>query len=248
MTHTTVDAGDGPAISDAPGRRLSLVLLAVCAAVLGLATVRLAMVTAATPPPLWLVEYAPLLPEPGSVSAETSARAQGMSRFVSDPRLATARLAPCIDARAAAGEAGDLVARQAATRACLGLVEALLATAPLSGELWLQKALFRFELGDFAGFEDSLRLSYRTAPREGWVAARRAPLGVATHAALPDDLKALVMGDLALLLSHQSLAASFVARFVADADFREQALPLIEALPEAEQETFVGFVSAAGGR
>ena len=248
MTHTTVDAGDGPAIGAAPGRTLSLVLLAACAAVLGLATVRLAMVTAATPPALWLVEYAPLLPEPGSVRTETSARANWMSRFVSDPRLGTARLAPCSDARAAAGDAGDLVARQAATRSCLALVEAVLDTAPLSGELWLQKALLQFELGDFPGFEDSLRLSFHTAPREGWVAARRAPLGVATHAELPDDLKPLVMGDLALLLSHKSLADSFVARFVADAGFREQALPLIEALPEAEQETFVGFVSAAGGR
>lgn len=232
----------------AHGRTLSLVLLVGCAVVLGIATVRLAMVTAATPSNLWLVEQPALLPAVGTVAIETSDRARWASRFVADPRLATALLGPCTDASAAARVSGDLVALQAATQSCLGIVEESLALAPLSGELWLQKALLQFSLGDFPGFEESLRFSYRTAPREGWVAARRAPLGVTTHAQLPDDLKAAVMGDLALLLTHKSLADAFVARFVADEGFREQALPLIEALPEAEQETFVGFVSAAGGR
>jgi hypothetical protein len=225
-----------------------MVLLVACAAVLGLATLRLALVTAATPRGLWLVEYPPLLPEPGTVEAATIDRARWVGRLVSDPRLGTALLAPCTDARAAARAADDLVALQAATTECLVRIDEALDHAPLSGELWLQKALLQFELGDFPGFENSLRLSFETAPREGWIAARRAPLGVMAHGGLPDDLKALVMGDLALLLTHKSLADSFVARFVADETFREKALPLVEQLPAADQETFLGFVSAAGGR
>lgn len=248
MTATIVEARGAPRMAAAPGRKLTMVLLVACAAVLGLATLRLALVTAATPEGLWLVEYPPLLPEPGTVDAAVVDRARWVARFVSDPRLDTALLAPCTDARASARAAGDLVALQAATAECLVRVAAALDHAPLAGELWLQKALLQFELGDFPGFEDSLRLSYETAPREGWVAARRAPLGVTAHGALPEDLKALVMGDLALLLTHKTLADSFVARFVADEGFRERAMPLIEQLPAADQETFLGFVSAAGGR
>ena len=209
---------------------------------------RLALVTAATPPALWLVEYPPLLPTPGLVDEEISDRARRVSEYLSDPRLATALLGPCTDARAAAEQAGDLVALQAATRACLDLVDEAIANAPFSGELWLQKAFLQSVFGDVSGFEDSLRASYRTAPREGWVAARRAPLGVTSYGRLPEDLRPLVMNDLALLLTHKSLADSFVARFVADERFRAVALPLIEALPAADQETFLGFVSAAGGR
>lgn len=225
-----------------------MALLVACAAVLGVATLRLALVTAATPERLWLVESPPLVPEPGSVDAAAVDRARWVARFVSDPRLRTARLAPCVDARATARGDGDLIALQAATSECLARVEDALDSAPLSGELWLQKALLQFELGDFPGFEASLRLSYGTAPREGWVAARRAPLGVAAYGGLPENLKTLVMGDLALLLTHKTLADSFVARFVADEAFRERALPLIEQLPPADQETFLGFVSAASGR
>lgn len=248
MTATIAEAPAPRRTSGTAGRKLTMVLLVACAAVLGLATLRLALVTAATPEGLWLVEYPPLLPEPGTVEGAVVDRARWAARFVTDPRLDTALLSPCTDARASARAASDLVALQAATAECLVRIDDALERAPLAGELWLQKALLQFELGDFPGFEDSLRLSYETAPREGWIAARRAPLGVTAHGALPEDLKALVMGDLALLLTHKTLADSFAARFVADEGFRDEALPLIEQLSAAEQETFLGFVSAASGR
>jgi hypothetical protein len=247
MTHIT-DSDQAVPARASRGRIVSLLLLAFCALVLAAGTARLAVVTAATPSGLWLVEYPPLLPAAGTVDAATSDRARWVSRYLADPRLATALLGPCTDARGAAEQSGDLLALQAATQACFVLVEEALVSAPLAGELWLQKALLQFALGDFPGFEESLRASYRTAPREGWIAARRAPLGVTTFEQLPADLKPLVMGDLALLLTHKSLADSFVALFVADEGFRSLALPLVEALPAADQETFLGFVSAAGGR
>ena len=246
MTPTTADAVAGESRPGGFARAASFVLMALCAFALLAGSLRLALVVAGTPSALWLVEYPSLLPQPGLVSDAEHERAARASDYVADPHLVTALLGPCTDARAEAVASGDFPALQAASRDCVAVIDRALAEAPLSGELWLQRAALQFQLGDCPAFTESLRASYQTAPREGWIAVRRAIAALPAFDALPSDLQALVEDDLRLLLGHKSLADPFVAEFVSSPVFREQALPVIERLPAADQETFLGFVHAAG--
>jgi tetratricopeptide (TPR) repeat protein len=210
-----------------------------------LTSARLALVVSATPQSLWLSEY-PLLTVPAGrpVDAATVDRAERVSRLISDSHLVTARLAPCRSTREAARIAAVVEDFDNATTDCLRAIDAGLAADPASGELWYARSQLLFDLGRLDEFVDSLRRSYRSAPREGWIISSRAVLGVSALPLLPEDLRADVRNDVDLALSDYRLADGLIAAVVADPKFRALALPIVEDLSADRQEWFLQRVRA----
>ena len=77
-------------------------------------------------------------------------------------------------------------------------LEALLARAPANAGAWLDLAMARRAAGDdFSGVVEALRFSALTGPREARLMAGRVSFALPLWGALPDDLRARLIGDLA---------------------------------------------------
>ncbi len=204
---------------------LGLVLLG---AGIGLiATARLALVVAGTPPATWLQEYVRLADPSAATDARLAARAASLSGVIPDPMLYPAQMAPC-------GSRGE------ADPKCLAIIDAALKTAPASGDLWFYKAWTLMRNGDFSDkLLDALRNSYRVAPREGWIASGRVVLGMKIYPILPDDLQADARNDLALVVEAGQLAQPLASAYLADEALRNAAAEPIKALPAELIERFV---------
>ena len=220
-------------------RRLSLLLTTAGLILAVVSVVRLFAVIAGTPQAQWLVED-PRLVDEQAVDPEAEARAAAVSRFVSDARLDAAALAAC---------ASPERVRSPATNAeCLRQVDTTLRASPSSGELWLYRAQLLLETGNLgAAFTDSLRNSYRVAPREGWLAAGRVVLGLRVFPLLPAELQAEVHSDLDMVLAYTPLMKLLVGTYRTDVTFRQTAGAVIRGLPPAQIEEFVRCVREAEG-
>jgi len=220
--------------------------LVATGATLGLlACLRLAATLADTPSSLWLVEYSPLALAAVSVNERTRERAEQLATTISDPALVTARLAGCRTSPWGGTEAiRSQVVRDAGVE-CAAVVNDGLLALPVSGELWLKRAMLAAETGepDDHLFE-ALRKSFQTAPREGWIAGSRLVIGLRLYSALPEDLKALVTSDLRLVLSDQGLMAPLVDAVVTDEELRRTTLAALASLPVEGQYAFVTAVRA----
>ena len=179
----------GPAIE--PLRRLSIALLCVFCGVLLLSSLRLLVIVAATPSSLWLSEFPALLPQPDAASERMQARAEGVSRYISDSALFTARYQRC---------RGTTLSRRG-VEGCLTILSDALRSYPTSSELWLEQASLFDRAGDEAAFLQALGMSYEFGSREFWVARQRAPLALIRWNSLPASTQASAAYDVRMLTS-----------------------------------------------
>jgi len=213
-------------------RRISLVSLLVIALIGAAATLRLAIVVAATPLSLWLVEVPRLIDWRFAEDTALASRARAAATRVSDPVEFTSQIGAC----ARPTDQADTT--------CSQLVDNALTSDPSSGELWLFKAWEQLRSGDLgASTWDALRNSYRFAPREAWLAADRVVVGLRVFPLLPDDLRNDVVSDLHLLLgSWSSQSAPLVQAYAADERLRDTATDALHSLSADEIQRFVSEV------
>jgi hypothetical protein len=200
--------------------------------------VRLGAIVASTPPSTWLAEFNALVRPRLAVDPAIRERAVLVGRYIDDPALMLARYPGC-DSQPAAADAGVA----ATESACLAIIEETLGQAPYSGELWYAKGLWLARAGqvDETLFE-SLRMSYRTAPLEGWIASGRVLLGLRLYAELPDDLKQRVGDDLVLVLQYDQFSDALTSSYAADEAFRKLAQPALEKLTPQQLRAFIDLV------
>jgi hypothetical protein len=232
----TIDARH-PASRYAGGRGRAAIL---CLTVFGLgvtvlAMARLAILIGATPPALRLIDFHSLAAAGAPVDDVTQRRAEYAAGLLADAELVPARLAGCRLGSAASPQSGD--------PACLDIVDQGLAAYPSSGELWWERARLLYNqrnLGD--AFVDALRKSYRSSPREGWIASSRVLVGLRVYSILPEDLREYVRSDVAAALSSDQYAEPLVAAVASDERLIATVLPIIESLPEGRQQNFLWLV------
>ena len=196
---------------------LFVILLAIIASAASL--VRLGAVLAATPRAAWLEEVPTLTSQPAS-DPEVAARAAWLARFIDDPAFVMARLPEC-----------QSLAASAADRArCVDIIDDGLRPLPASGELWLARAVALLQSGSFGdGPFDALRLSYRFAPKEGWIASSRVVTALRLYPLLPDDLKKDAVDDLNLILTYD-FTQPLVDAYVGDPTLRNAAQDALQGL------------------
>jgi hypothetical protein len=229
------------------GRVAFFAAMAVGLVLLVPATARLALVVRATPPSQWLVEI-PVLADPGAdVDPRFTERAEWTAGIISDPALVTARLVPCRADMNAHLEDLDFAGLNAATDACVAILDEALAADPVSGELWLERAKLLLDGAQYGDLLlDSLRKSFQLARHEGWIASDRVPVGIRAYQLLPDDLRSDVREDVRLILTDYRLADPMVRSVLGNATFRETAISIVDQLSPEEKQTFLYLVKRAG--
>ncbi len=216
-------------------RAVTLAVLCFMTFVAAFASVRLAAVVLATPTATWL-DQVPLLVDPEhDDDAQMARRAAAVSNVIADPLLFTPQAAVC-NSR----DADDVAA-------CGRILDAALAAAPASGELWLFKARV---LAFNARYDETtlaaLRNSYRFAPREGWIAADRVVLGLTLYPLLPADLRSDVAADLHLVLSLPTrFAAPLATAYAGNEHLRVAATDALHVLSADDLNRFVARVRHA---
>lgn len=202
------------------------------------ATARLGAVLAATPASVWLVEYPRLVDLSTPVAPTVRSRADYLAAYLDDPALFHARQAACVPASEnganARGERGA---------DCLTVIDDTLRSNPSSGELWLLKAqVLMSQTGVGDEIFEALRNSYRTTPREGWIAAERVLAGLRLYPLLPADLQQDVLSDLELVLSDYRLAQPLTQAYPTDLALRRAGGEALRALPPDLLTRFVELV------
>lgn len=208
-------------------RSVSLFLSVLLVVIGALATLRLALVVAGTPRSSWLDEYPRMIEPDLAVSPAVLARTTAVSRVAADPSLARVQLAAC----------------RPANEICRNEVDDALRVDPSSSELWSYRASLFVRTLDFREeLYRSLRSSYVTGPREGWIAGGRVIFGLGLYPVLPEDLRGKVVGDLDLVLRNASLSGPLVERYATDPAFRTLAAPAFEQISPEVIEWFIGRV------
>jgi hypothetical protein len=222
-------------------RNAILIVVAIGLVVGAFATARLGVVVAATPRSLLFDETLRFADPAVPIEPGLAVRAEGIASRIADPGLFRARIGFCRPEADGSGSGVDY-------RRCLAGIDDALRAAPALGELWLFKATVRIHSGRF---DDetlaALRNAYRTAPREGWIAAARTILGLRLYPVLPADLQARVGDDLVMVLGHPHLSKRVAEAYAADFTLRESGGAVIRDLPPDLLYTFVGLVRNAAG-
>lgn len=218
-------------------RSLVLVLAVLGLSVGALATLRLAAVVLATPTTLWLQSYPRLLDGGRQDDAGWRSRAKSLTPLLNDPALMRARLEICVP------ESETDAARAAESGSCLLEIDNALRLTPTAADLWLVKAHLLLAGGEFGEpVFDALRVSYRVAPREGWIAAGRVVIGLRIFPLLPADLQDRVKHDLAIVLTYPTLSAPLVEAYTSDLTLRRAAAPALVDLPDQQFAAFAEIV------
>jgi hypothetical protein len=136
---------------------------------------------------------------------------------------------------AAAGLDLSIAETAAAPAARVRDLEHLLARAPANAGAWLDLALARRAAGDdFSRVIEALRFSALTGPREARLMAGRIAFALPFWSALPDDLKARLVGDLAGVTPYL------------DVSERDQVAALVEVQTPADVGQICGNLRARG--
>jgi len=167
-------------------------VLSLCGMVFSLRTL---LIEATVPYELWLADTTYF-----SLSNAETASPSLLSRqhfpWLSDARLVYAGYSECTRRRRAAQAADDHAAEVQAKRDCLRTLTTAVEKAPADGKLWFEIAR---QTADLVGFAPSvaraLENSYRTAPREGWIARYRLQFALSNWEKLSDEIKGKAIGD-----------------------------------------------------
>ena len=217
-------------------RRIVLALAFAGLVVTAIATVRLGAVVAATPARLWLIEYPRLVDLAEPADESTRSLAEWLVRFLDDPDLLRARIGVCAEIAGARGPNTGL-------ESCLAVLDDALRANPSSGELWLFRASLLFYANELGPpIATALRYSYRTSPREGWLAAERILLGLRLYPLLPTDLQADVRSDLEMVMSNATFALPLLETYPRDPALRRAAAEALRDLRPDLLNKFVDMV------
>jgi hypothetical protein len=207
------------------------------------AILRLGVLVAATPTSLWLDAHPRLVDFSEPPNALSEAVAETVSRLVEDPALIRSRLSDCRSDNGATGDsAGERALR---SQRCLDLIDQALQTIPSSGELWLFRAdrLLRAGQTDLAIV--SLRNSYATTAREGWIASGRVVVGLQIYPLLPADMQESVEADLRLVLHYPQFAELVAEAYKKNGALRRASASALQRLPSDLLDRFVATVRSA---
>lgn len=224
-----------------PDRASTLTLIAFGTAFGLLACFRLISVVYGVPRPLWLVELPSKSPQGLTVRQEIRQHAARLSLVVRDAQLAPSLFAACSEsARKGSREEG---VSSLSIKTCGDVVDYGLAASPTSSELWLIKA----RLSASSGNKDqdlfvSLRKSYRTGAREGWIASSRVVTALRIYDQLPAELKRWAYNDLRLVVTDEHLARPLATAYIDDAALRQTLSPLLQNIPLQDLGPFFAAV------
>jgi hypothetical protein len=226
-------------------RNIVLALTVIGASIVLLATGRLGAVIVATPDQLWLNEFPRLVSFSDAASPVVQSRAALVSQYLNDPALFYSSIDRCASAQGSETRPANSAATDR-TRDCLAAIDVALRANPSSGELWLLKATVLIRTGDLgADMIDALRGSYRTTPREGWIASERVLVGLRLYPLLPADIRNQVAADLRIVLTEAALAQPLIDAYPRDLALRRAAKDALNTLPSDLLEKFVRLVSSS---
>ncbi len=189
----------------------------------------------ATPRALWLEEYRLFNPSNADKYVLGPAGLR-MARLLPEPGV-YGRYADCEAARRRAMAAGDWTAASASAAECLGAIEAALQDMPASTALWFHRARLLAAYGpDDARVDDSLRMSYRTGPREGWIMPARLLFALRRWEQMPDDLRRTAGLDVTVMLQEWSLRRELARIYWSQPAIRDALAELVENKATPEQK------------
>lgn len=131
-------------------------------------------------------------------------------------------------------------------RRCADLAGAILARAPTLGLAHLVRAEAALARADPSGFSQAITLARRTAPAEGWLAARRLDLALPVWADLSEMARRAVGADAALLIAAPRYRGAMAQRWHTDPPIRRVLALAAGTLPPGAQRAFLHAVKGAG--
>jgi hypothetical protein len=132
--------------------------------------------------------------------------------------------------------------RLALARDCLRLAKGVLADSPTLAVAHYALAVSFFQLGAGDAFQQALGHAWRTAPNEGWLAARRVDLALSAPAGLSKKNKAHLASDISVLLTAPSNVIFVAKRYLRSAEEGDLILRVIELQDPDKQRRFVDAV------
>jgi len=174
---------------------------------------------------------------------------KGLDRASSDcgDSFTRASLTVNLAALDAATKTIDMPLADAAQANVIRAAEHRLECNPLDGNAWLQYAMVEARgKGPVASVVDALRVSYWTAPSEGWIIEPRLTFATNLTLAGVTGFEMEYLDDLRRFASFEStsrVAAAFVA---VASKLRAQMRPLIDAQPQARKKAIVAEIDRLG--
>ncbi|MGQ0486726.1 MAG: hypothetical protein ACT4SY_15435 [Hyphomicrobiales bacterium] len=189
----------------------------------------------ATPRALWLEEYRLFNPSNADKYVLGPVGLQ-VANLLPEPGV-YGRYADCDAARRRSMAAGNWTAASARAAECLRAIEAALQRMPASTALWFHRARLIAAYGpDDAGVDDSLRMSYRTGAREGWIMPARLLFALRRWEQLPEDLHRTAALDVAVMLQSWNLRRTLARTYWSEPAIRERLAELVEEKATPEQK------------
>lgn len=133
--------------------------------------------------------------------------------------------------------------RRAVAANCGHFAEASAAMMPSNSYAWYSAAHAAALGADSSRFEQYWLQSARTAPNEQWLAALRVVLLEDNPALATPALRDAERQDLALLVTSRRGISAIAKRYVAQRDFRERVVSVVEQMPQADQRRFLDAVT-----
>ena len=191
----------------------------------------------ATPRALWLEEYRLFNPSNAGKYVLGPAGLR-MANLLPEPGV-YGHYADCEAAKRRAMAAGKWTAASATAADCLRAIEAALREMPASTALWFHRARLLAASGpDAIGVDDSLRMSYRTGAREGWIMPARLLFALRRWEQMPDDLRRTAALDVTVMLQSWDLRRELARTYWSQPAIRDVLTELVDekATPEQKNE------------
>lgn len=135
--------------------------------------------------------------------------------------------------------------RSQVTNNCHSIAMNTVKTMPTFALAWYVAAFASAELGNYPAFNTQLAVAQKTAPNEQWLAELRVRLAEANLDHLSPEALEGENRDLLLLARSRQGVASIASRYIAQPEFRERIIRLVETLSEDEQKRFISHVRGA---
>lgn len=132
-----------------------------------------------------------------------------------EPALLFERYADCQLRQKQAVDDKDSQRLKQEQEACLAILNDLIKVSPANSSAWLERARLIFALtGPNEQFYQSLRMSFTTGLREGWLAARRLPVVLEAWELAPKDVIEAATADVITLTQSDRLVAALADIYV----------------------------------
>ncbi|SIR01943.1 hypothetical protein SAMN05880582_105236 [Rhizobium sp. RU20A] len=111
---------------------------------------------------------------------------------------------------------------------------------PSNGLAWVVRAQSALVRGDIDGFLSDLKLSQRVTPNEAAKARLRVILAEANMALLDEPARQAHISDIRMLAGTTEGMRWIAQRYLANPEYRETIVQVIESLPDERQRRFLG--------